>query len=127
MECVFSALAQKLLADGTLRYMVSKTGEVLPVLVNSETNKIFEIGRLVGGLPPFQPVVAIIDGIGKIALSYQTHRGFQKTYRLIEGVQQSLGVLHNRDRGCRCRSYRSFNCCQSLSNAQITGRCSTTA
>lgn len=95
VELLFTAEAQKLLAEGALRYMTSKSGEILPILVDVSTNKTFEIARVVAGnsLSPFLVPKALIDGVLGGIQMYQTHRGFQKTYEMIGAVQQSLGVL----------------------------------
>lgn len=93
MPLAFSLLAEALLQSGKLRYMISKTGEVLPILVNVDTGKIYEIGRVVAG--DFNPVVAPFKLIMDGAQMVQTHRGFQKTYQMIGTLQQSLGVLQS--------------------------------
>ncbi|MGG6266957.1 hypothetical protein ACQ4M3_30930 [Leptolyngbya sp. AN03gr2] len=95
MEIVFSPQAQKLLAEGALKYMTSKTGEILPVLVDASTNKTFEIARVVASnsLKPFLIPDALVGGILDGIQMYQTHCGFQKTFQMIGAVQQSLGVL----------------------------------
>ncbi|WP_068816262.1 hypothetical protein [Phormidesmis priestleyi] len=91
MSLAFSLLGEALLKSGKLQYMMSKTGEVLPMLVDVDTGKIFEIGRVVAG--GFNPVVAPFKLIMDGAQMVQTHRGFQKTYQMIGTLQQSLGVL----------------------------------
>jgi hypothetical protein len=92
MEVAFSAVGQALLALGKARYMVSKTGEILPKLVSTDTGRVIETARAVAGngFNPFAvPFGFLIDGVQMV----QVHRGFQKTYRMIETLQQSLGVL----------------------------------
>ncbi|MGV0023683.1 hypothetical protein [Phormidesmis priestleyi] len=92
MQVAFSFLGEALLKSGKLRYMIDKTtGEVLPTLVNVETGKIFETARAIAG--SFNPVVAPVGFVLDGAQMFQTHRGFQKTYQMIEMLQQSLGVL----------------------------------
>ena len=90
MQVAFSATGQALLASGKLRYMMSKTGEMLPNLVDVETGKIFEVARLI---KDFNPVAVPFDLIMDVAQMVQTDRGFQKTYQMIGTLQQSLGVL----------------------------------
>ena len=90
MQVEFSAIGQALLASGKLRYMISKTGEVLPKLVNVETGRIFESARVIGD---FNPVISPVKSLIVGAQMFQTHQGFQKTYQMIETLQQSLGVL----------------------------------
>ncbi|MCY6493175.1 hypothetical protein [Leptolyngbya sp. GGD] len=92
MDFYFTAIAQQMLASGEARYMVSKAGELLPVLVNSHTGKIIEIARVAAEMPinPIAPITNLIEGAAQM---YQIHRGFQKTYGMIEEVQKSLGVV----------------------------------
>ena len=88
MQVEFSAIGQALLASGKLRYMMSKTGEVLPKLVSVKTGRIFEVARVIAGNS--NPVTVPFGIMLGVAQMFQTHRGFQKTYQMIETLQQTL-------------------------------------
>jgi hypothetical protein len=92
MEYAFSSVGQALLASGKVHYMISKTGELLPMLVNTETGKIFEVAKAVAG-SPINPITAPLKIVLDGAQMFQVHRGFQQTYSMIGTLQQSLGVL----------------------------------
>ena len=88
MQVEFSAIGQALLESGELRYMISKTGEVLPKLVSVKTGRIFEVARVIAGNS--NPVTVPFGIMLGVAQMFQTHRGFQKTYQMIETLQQTL-------------------------------------
>ncbi|MGQ4648356.1 hypothetical protein [Lyngbya aestuarii] len=80
------------LANGTLKQVVSSTGVPLSMVRDAATGQI--VGHAVRTLSqPFvafsQPFVAVIDGLQMV----QTHRGFQKTYAMLNALQDSVGVL----------------------------------
>jgi hypothetical protein len=94
---IFSPEAVELLAQGVLKQATDKAGNLLPYLQQIDTGRIYEHARVAGEFahqfPPLQPVTAIVD-IARSGLEMgQIHRGFQKTYRMIEGLERNLGVL----------------------------------
>ncbi|MBD2776876.1 hypothetical protein [Iningainema tapete] len=77
------------IANGTLKQVVSSSGVPLSMVRDVATGKI--VGHAVGIVS--QPFVVIpeliMDGLQMI----QIDRGFQKTYRMLDALQNSVGVL----------------------------------
>ena len=86
----FSSEAQLLQASGLVKQAIDKSGQLLPYLVDVRTGRIFEHARVFGDIahqfPPLEPLTALLD----VVEMGQIHRGFQKTYRMLE---RNLGVL----------------------------------
>jgi hypothetical protein len=89
----FSPEGQLYQAMGFVTQTVSKNGQLLPQLRWVETGRIFEHARVIGDaahqFPPLEPLTALVD----VVEMGQIHRGFQRTYRMIEGLERNLGVL----------------------------------
>jgi len=114
MEYIFSKATQALLDSGQLVQVVTKTGELLPIARDIVTGRFVEIaklvasttasqgsqgslgflGQLVGGVP-LQPLIAATQLISAPVQMFQTHRGFQLTYKKLDAVQASLQALQN--------------------------------
>ncbi len=77
------------LANGTLKQVISSTGAPLSLVRDAATGQI--VGHAVGVLG--QPFLAVPQMILGGAQMFQTHRGFQKTYRMLDALQNSVGVL----------------------------------
>jgi hypothetical protein len=109
MNYIFSPATQSLLDSGQLVQVVSKAGKLLPIARDVATGKFVEIaklvtsttssqgsvgflGQIVGGVP-LQPLVSATQIISAPVQMLQTHRGFQATYRMLDAIQGSLGVL----------------------------------
>jgi 1,2-phenylacetyl-CoA epoxidase PaaB subunit len=110
MQYIFSAATQALLDSGVLVQVVTKTGQVLPIAIDVATGKFYEIAKLVGsttsqgslgflgqlvGGVPLQPLVSATQLISAPIQMFQTHRGFQATYRMLDAIQNSLGILQS--------------------------------
>jgi len=77
------------LANGTLKQVISSTGVPLSLVRDTVTGKI--VGHAVGVVS--QPFLAVPQHILDSVQIIQTHRGFQKTYRMLDTLQNSVGVL----------------------------------
>ncbi len=77
------------LANGTLKQVISSTGAPLSLVRDAATGQI--VGHAVGVVG--QPFLAVPQMILGGAQMFQTHRGFQKTYRMLDALQNSVGVL----------------------------------
>lgn len=107
MQYIFSAATQALLDSGVLVQVVTKTGQVLPIVRDVATGQFVEIAKLVASTTPqgslgflgqlagvpLQPLVSATQLISAPIQMLQTHRGFQATYRMLNVIQNSLGVL----------------------------------
>lgn len=114
MQYLFSAGTQALLEAGKLVQVVTATGQLLPTVRDPITGRFVEIAKAVvqnssqmlpessglighfmqlvaGG--PIQPLLAPAQLIMAPLQMVQTHLGFQKTYRILETLQNSVGVL----------------------------------
>ncbi|MBD0344322.1 MAG: hypothetical protein ICV63_05715 [Coleofasciculus sp. Co-bin14] len=76
------------LAKGTLK-VVSSGGVPLSMVRDTATGRI--VGHAVGVVG--QPFLAVPQLLLDSAQLIQTHRGFQKTYRMLDTLQNSVGVL----------------------------------
>ena len=88
----FSSEGQDGLTSGLLKQVIDSSGHLLPQLRYVKTGKIFENARVIGDvahLSPLEPLTALLD----VVEMGQIHRGFQKTYRMLEGLERNLGVL----------------------------------
>ncbi|KAM3112907.1 hypothetical protein [Phormidesmis sp. 146-33] len=92
IQYLFSPEGRKLLEAGKAIYMMTKDGKRLPILIDPITKKIIEIAKA-SASTQFNPAIVPLDLIRTTAQMAQIHRGFQKTYRMLETLQQSLGVL----------------------------------
>jgi hypothetical protein len=77
------------LANGTLKQVASTNGVPLGLVRDAVTGQF--AGHAVGLVS--QPFLAVPQILMGAAQMYQTHRGFQKTYRMLDNIQSSLGVL----------------------------------
>ena len=77
------------LAKGTLKQVFSSTGVPLGIVRDAATGQI--VGHAVGIVG--QPFMAFPEGAFDIAQMVQTHMGFQKTYRMLDALQNSVSVL----------------------------------
>jgi hypothetical protein len=77
------------LANGTLKQVISSTGVPLSLVRDAVTGKI--VGHAVSVVS--QPFLAVPQTILDTVQIIQTHRGFQKTYRMLDTLQNSVGVL----------------------------------
>jgi hypothetical protein len=77
------------LANGTLQQVFSTTGVPLSMVRDAATGQF--VGHAVGTIS--QPYLAIPElAMGGVQI-IQTHMGFQKTYRMLDAIQNSLGIL----------------------------------
>jgi len=77
------------LTTGTLKQVVCSSGVPLSMVRDAATGQI--VGHAVGAVS--QPLVAAVQlGMGGLQMS-QTHVGFQKTYKMLDALQSSVGVL----------------------------------
>lgn len=92
MNYEFSTVTKALLAQGKLKQLKTISGQLLPFAIDPKTRAITEVAKVAVGfqLNPIITSAKLLLDFGQIV---QTHRGFQKTYRMIELVQQSVGVL----------------------------------
>lgn len=77
------------LANGTLKQVVSSTGVPLSVVRDAVSGQI--VGHAVSAVG--QPFIAFPQLAMSAAQMVQTHMGFQKTYRMLDALQNSVGVL----------------------------------
>nr|MDJ0648824.1 hypothetical protein [Xenococcaceae cyanobacterium MO_188.B19] len=96
---VFEPHIQKLIAQGIYKIVInSTTGDALPIVRDIATGqfKAFAKQIITQGAninPLFTPLNIGVNLITSGVEMYQTHRGFQKTYQMINMLQQSIGVL----------------------------------
>jgi hypothetical protein len=97
---VFAPAVQALLDAGNYVLVKDAAGFVLPIARDVASGRFAAVGRLVESVHPFigfNPIIApaqiatnIIMGTGQMI---QTHRGFQKTYSMLDTLQTNVGVL----------------------------------
>lgn len=96
---VFEPHIQKLIKDGVYEVVKNKaTGEFIGLVRDKATGKFaaHAIQILHKGTnlnPIFTTINTGSNFVTNAAQMYQVHRGFQKTYRMIDALQQSIGVL----------------------------------
>jgi tetratricopeptide (TPR) repeat protein len=86
------------IAQGTYKFLIDHAGKTLPIIVNSNSNKIVYITRLLnknGAM--LNPLLGggnvIVDLITTGMQTLQVHRGFQKTYGILGNLQSSVGSI----------------------------------
>lgn len=96
---IFDPHIQKLISEGIYKIVIdSKTGEALPIVRDIATGhfKAFAKQIITQGSninPLFTPLNVGANFLTSSVQMYQTHKGFQKTYQMINQLQQSIGVL----------------------------------
>lgn len=95
---IFDPHIQQLLNNGTYKIVISKTGEALLIVRDVLTGhfkgfakQIITQGSNIN--PLFTPLNIGANFLTSSIEMYQTHRGFQKTYQMINQLQQTIDVL----------------------------------
>lgn len=96
---VFEPHIQALIAKGVYEIVRNKTtGEFLGVVRDKATGQFVKIAiAIVKNSSSVNPLIAPLQFATTVVTSgaqmIQTHKGFQKTYRMLDAIQGSLGVL----------------------------------
>jgi hypothetical protein len=92
MDYIFSGASQALLNSGQLVQVISKAGQLLPIVRDPITGRFIEMAIGVSSSccnPLAIPVQVAMGGLQM----YQTHKGFTAVLGGITQIQQTLGVL----------------------------------
>lgn len=93
---LFSPANQALLSSGQLTQVISKTGQVLPLLRNPENGQFVEMAKgVVSNGNPLSPLMPgnPLNAVTGVAQMYQNHQGFNAVLGQLGNIQSCLGVL----------------------------------
>lgn len=90
---IFSPLIQAGLKSGIYELVKDQAGNLLPIARDIATGRFAGIGRLLEGAMGINPLFTPATIATNFVEMFQIHRGFQKTYGMLNTLQANVGVL----------------------------------
>jgi hypothetical protein len=93
MGVFFEAAIQAGLNSGIYELVKDQAGNFLPIARDIATGRVVGLGRLIQGAMSINPLFTPANIATNFLEMIQIHRGFQKTYKMLDALQANVGVL----------------------------------
>lgn len=90
---IFSPAIQSGLISGIYELAKDQAGNFLPIARDIATGRVVGLGRLIQGAMSINPLFTPANIATNFLEMIQIHRGFQKTYKMLDALQANVGVL----------------------------------
>ena len=90
---IFSPAIQSGLISGIYELAKDQAGNFLPIARDIATGRVVGLGRLIQGAMSINPLFTPANIATNFLEMIQIHRGFQKTYKMLDTLRGDVGVL----------------------------------